>query len=60
MKTLNIGVNGLVNIWKGIKVKNINVYESVNLDEQQHQTFKASWPDGFYNVIKNEVRTIKI
>ena len=23
------------------------------------QQFEASWPDGFYNVIKKEVRTIK-
>ena len=52
-------MNGLVNIYTGIKVENSNVYESVKLGEQQRQQFEDNWPDGFYNVIKNEVRTMK-
>ena len=52
-------MNGLVNIYTGIKVENSHVYESVKLSEQQHQQFEAIWPDGFYNVIKKEVTTMK-
>ena len=53
---LETDLNGLVNIYTGIKVENSNVYES---GEQQHQQFEASWPDEFYNVIKKEVKTMK-
>ena len=52
-------MNGLVNIYTGIKVENRNVYESVKLSEQQRQQFEAIWPDGFYNVIKKKVTTRK-
>ena len=52
-------MNGLVNIYTGIKFENSNVYESLKLGEQQRQQFEASWSGGFYNVIKKEVRTMK-
>ena len=45
-------MNGLVNIYTGIKVRNSNIYESAKLGEQQR-------PDGFCNVIKKELRTMK-
>ena len=56
---LETDVNGLVNIYSRIKVENSNAYESVKLGEHQHQQFEASWPDGFYNIIKMDVRTMK-
>ena len=56
---LDTDVNSLVNIYTGMTVQNSNIYESVKLGEQQRQQFEASWPDGFCNVIKKEVRTMK-
>ena len=56
---LETDVNGLVNIYSGIKVENSNAYESVKLGEHQRQQCEASWPDGFYNIIKMDVRTKK-
>ena len=56
---LETEVDGLVNIYNGIKVQGSNVYESVKLGEQQRQQFESSWPDDFYNVIKKEVKTMK-
>ena len=52
-------VNGLVNTYTGITVQNSNIYESVKLGEEQRQQSEAKWPDGFSNVIKKEVRTMK-
>ena len=56
---LDTDVNGLVNIYTEIKVQKSNVYESIKLGEQQCQQLEASLPDGFYNVIKKEVRAMK-
>ena len=56
---LDNDVNSLVNIYTEIKVQNSNVNESLNLNEQQHQQFEASWPNRFYNGMKKEVKTMK-
>ena len=54
---LDTGVNALVNIYTGIGVQNSNVMNQ--LGEKQRRQFETSWPNGFYNVIKKEVRTMK-